>query len=197
MKPSSPMLCTQSRAHGNSIQNQWYRSPAIKSLTNRKAVLAGLSMYLSISLTLMGAMSPFKQAIAQEPTTAQPTLSIVKIQAGIHVISAELAIEPKQRAMGLMFREKLGGNNGMLFVFDRADKHCFWMHNTPLALSIAWIDGAGKIVTIDDMKPKSDDNHCPSAAALYALEMDQGWFKQKGIKVGTLLRSEGLFQAKP
>jgi uncharacterized protein len=154
-------------------------------------------MGLSIFFTLVGALTPAKQAVAQEPTTAQPILRTVKIQAGIHVINAELAIEPKERAMGLMFREKLGGNNGMLFVFDLADKHCFWMRNTPLALSIAWIDAAGKIVTIDDMKPRSDDNHCPTAAALYALEMDQGWFKQKGIKAGATLRSDGLFQARP
>jgi uncharacterized protein len=197
LKQPSPKFCIPSRPSVNAIKNPSASPPAIKSPTKRKAILAGFFACLSVYLTLVGALTSSKQAIAQEPTTAQPTLRIVKIQAGIHVINAEIAIEPKERAMGLMFREKLGGNNGMLFVFDRADKHCFWMRNTPLALSIAWLDGAGKIVTIDDMRPKSDDNHCPTADALYALEMDQGWFKQKGIKAGTVLRSERLFQAKP
>ena len=145
---------------------------------------------LSVAVINMTASTP---TFAQ--TTAQPELATKKIQAGMHIITAEIAASNTERQMGLMNRSKLGPNRGMLFVFDQADKHCFWMRNTPLALTIAWLDEQGKIVSLADMQPKSDDNHCPSAPAVYALEMEQGWFKQRNIKVGATLKSDQLFKA--
>lgn len=84
-----------------------------------------------------------------------------------------------------MYRTFLPPDTGMLFVFDRPGLPCFWMKNTPLPLSIAFIDQRGRIVNIADMQPHDQTSHCPTAPVLYALEMQQGWFRQKGIKPGT------------
>ncbi len=111
----------------------------------------------------------------------------------MHVIVAEVANTPSSRAMGLMYREHLGLNRGMLFVFERSEVHCFWMKNTPTALSIAFVDQNGEIIDIQDMKPLSEDTHCPPRPVRFALEMAQGWFAAKGVRPGLQLRHEGLF----
>ncbi|MFK7965713.1 MAG: DUF192 domain-containing protein [Burkholderiaceae bacterium] len=131
-------------------------------------------------------------ASAQSP---QPTLPIVKIQAGIHIIRAEVANTPGARQMGLMHRESLPRNGGMIFVFDIPEAHCFWMKNTPLPLSIAFIADDGRIVNIADMQPFDEASHCAEEAVRFALEMDQGWFERKGFKAGSRLRSPELFKA--
>lgn len=149
--------------------------------------------FVSITAALTVAFAVCAASVNAQ-TVAQPMLATTKIQVGMHVITAELAASSNERQMGLMHRTKLGPNRGMLFAFEQADKHCFWMRNTPLALTIAWLDSSGKVVSLADMQPKSDDNHCPSEAAVYALEMEQGWFKQRNIKVGAMLKSEQLFK---
>ena len=136
-------------------------------------------------------------ATVNAQSVAQPTLITTKIQVGMHVITAELAATSSERQMGLMHRTKLGPNRGMLFAFEQADKHCFWMRNTPLALTIAWLDSTGKVVSLADMQPKNDDSHCPTEPAVYALEMEQGWFKQRNIKVGAMFTSDKLFKSNP
>jgi uncharacterized membrane protein (UPF0127 family) len=119
-----------------------------------------------------------------EPTTAQPTLPTTQLSAGIHVIHAEVADTDQTRERGLMFRKALEANDGMLFVFGDPDLQCFWMHNTPLPLSIAFIADDGTIVNIDDMAPETDTSHCSKKPVRYALEMAQGWFVQHGISAG-------------
>ncbi len=126
------------------------------------------------------------------PTTAQ-NLPVVRLTAGIHLIQAEVADNEARRRQGLMYREKLASNQGMLFVFENKATHCFWMRNTLIPLSIAFLEDDGTIVNIADMQPQSDDSHCPSAEIRYALEMNQGWFKQRGFKAGMKL---GSFTAK-
>lgn len=111
----------------------------------------------------------------------------------MHLIRAEVADSHETRMAGLMHRQNLALNSGMLFVFDRKDKHCFWMKNTPLPLSIAFITQEGKIVTIKHMSPNSEQTHCPSEPVSYALEMAQGWFKTKGVKVGSTLVAKQFF----
>ncbi|CAN5418050.1 hypothetical protein BH11PSE11_BH11PSE11_01050 [soil metagenome] len=108
----------------------------------------------------------------------------------MHVIKAEVAATEPERQQGLMMREKMSTNEGMVFVFDSPTQICMWMKNTLLPLSVAFIDDAGKIVNIEDMKPQSLDNHCGKKQVRYALEMNQGWFKQKNIKPGSVI--EGL-----
>ncbi|MGE0311102.1 MAG: DUF192 domain-containing protein [Lautropia sp.] len=115
---------------------------------------------------------------------------MMSLSAGIHRIRAEVADSPATRARGLMMRERLGKNEGMLFVFEQADVHCFWMRNTPLPLSIAFIADDGRIVNVERMQPFTEDAHCPRRAVRYALEMEQGWFAAKGIAPGD--RLEGL-----
>ncbi len=123
----------------------------------------------------------------------QPKLPVVRLQAGIHVIRAEVADNDRTREIGLMEREALGPNEGMLFVFERKGLHCFWMRNTPLPLSIAFLDDGGRIVNIAQMAPRTEDSHCPSRAVRFALEMEQGWFARHGITPSARLVQPSVF----
>lgn len=106
------------------------------------------------------------------------------IRIGPHAFQVEVAATSQQRQRGLMDRTRLAENGGMLFVFDDAGRHCFWMRNTPLPLSIAFIDDAGRISNIADMQPHTDTLHCPATAIRYALEIAQGGFAQRRIVAG-------------
>ena len=114
----------------------------------------------------------------------QPPLRTTQLTAGIHVITAEVASTPLSRTIGLMMRERLAPNHGMVFVFEEKSHHCFWMRNTLIPLSIAFIEDDGTIVHIADMSPKSDASTCPPKPVRYALEMEQGWFTKRGAAVG-------------
>lgn len=103
-------------------------------------------------------------------------------------ILVEVAKTPEETAHGLMGRRDLGKDEGMLFIFETEDYHGFWMKDTLLPLSIAFIDKDGQIVKITDMKPRTLESHTPPRPILYALEMKQGWFSNNGIKVGDVLR---------
>ncbi|MBB3119646.1 DUF192 domain-containing protein [Pseudoduganella violacea] len=134
---------------------------------------------LAVSLLLLAAAGASQAQNQQFPTT---TLS-----AGMNLIKAEVATTDPQRAQGLMFRETMAPNAGMVFVFDAPATQCMWMKNTLLPLSVAFIDAEGKIVNIEDMQPQTLDSHCSAKGVpvMYALEMNLGWFKQKNIKPGT------------
>ena len=114
----------------------------------------------------------------------QPALVTIKLTTGIHVITAEVAATPNSRMVGLMMRDRLAPNHGMVFVFEDKSQHCFWMRNTLIPLSIAFIEDDGTIVHIADMAPKSDASTCPPRPIRYALEMDQGWFAKRGVSAG-------------
>lgn len=118
---------------------------------------------------------------------AQPTLPAVKLTAGIHVITAEAATTNQTRMVGLMHRERLAPNHGMLFVFEDKAQQCFWMRNTPLPLTIAFIEDDGTIVQFADMAPRTEVSHCSQRPVRYALEMEQGWFAKRGIAAGARL----------
>lgn len=115
---------------------------------------------------------------------AQPTLPTVKLTAGIHVITAEVAATDQARTVGLMHRERLAPNHGMLFVFNDKAQQCFWMRNTIVPLTIAFIEDDGTVVQLADMAPKNDFSHCSQRPVRYALEMEQGWFGRRGIAPG-------------
>jgi uncharacterized protein len=115
---------------------------------------------------------------------AQPTLPAVKLTAGIHVITAEVAATDQARAIGLMHRERLAPNHGMLFVFSDKAQQCFWMRNTIVPLTIAFIENDGTILQLADMAPKSEASHCSQRPVRYALEMEQGWFGKRGLAPG-------------
>jgi uncharacterized protein len=127
-------------------------------------------------------MSLISLSSAQGQTN--PTLPIKKLNAGMHVIHAEIAATPETRRTGLMNRKSLAPNHGMLFVFDQALVECFWMRNTFIPLSIAFLLDDGTIVNIADMKPQSDESHCSSKPVRFALEMEQGWFAARAMTPG-------------
>ncbi len=116
---------------------------------------------------------------------AQQAFKVTKLSAGMHTIKAEVAANDAQRQQGLMNRDNMAPNAGMVFVFDQPSKQCMWMKNTPLPLSVAFLDEQGKVINIEDMQPKTLESHCSSKLAKFALEMNLGWFKQRNIKPGT------------
>ena len=115
-------------------------------------------------------------------------LAQVRLNAGIHNMNAELASTPQQREIGLMFRNAMPANDGMLFVFEQPGQQCFWMRNTLIPLSVAFIGDDGSVVNIDDMKPQTLDSHCSAKPVRFVLEMNEGWFAKRGIKAGSRLR---------
>jgi uncharacterized membrane protein (UPF0127 family) len=115
---------------------------------------------------------------------SNPKLPIKRLSAGMHIIQAEVAATPETRITGLMYRKTLAPNHGMLFVFDQANVQCFWMRNTFIPLSIAFMLDDGTIVNIADMTPQSDTSHCSSKPVRLALEMEQGWFAARAMTPG-------------
>lgn len=108
----------------------------------------------------------------------------VELSVGIHLVHAEVASTDAQRMRGLMQRRALPTNGGMIFVFAEPDRHCMWMRNTLVPLSVAFIDARGAILNIEDMRPQTDDAHCAARPAAYALEMARGWFAARGVRPG-------------
>ena len=115
-------------------------------------------------------------------------LLVVDLTAGMHLIRAEVADSMGSRMQGLMHRESMPQGSGMVFVFEANATHCMWMKNTLIPLSVAFLDQAGTILNVADMQPHSEQSHCASRPARYALEMNKGWFAQRGIKPGAKLR---------
>jgi len=128
----------------------------------------------------------FGAALAQDGPQQLPSITL---NAGIHNIQAEVAQTPEQRSTGLMHRREMPASHGMLFVFEARSQQCFWMKNTLLPLSIAFIGDDGTIVNVADMKPQTLDAHCSAKPVRFALEMNQGWFDKRGVKPGA--RIEG------
>ncbi|MGZ5194846.1 MAG: DUF192 domain-containing protein [Ramlibacter sp.] len=121
---------------------------------------------------------------------AQMNLPRVRLSAGMHQIDAQVALTPEQREIGLMFRKEMPQREGMLFVFERPSVQCFWMMNTLLPLTAAFVANDGTIVTLADMKPLTTDSHCSEKPVRFVLEMNQGWFEKKGLKAGYKLSGE-------
>lgn len=117
----------------------------------------------------------------------QLDLPKVTLKAGMHLIQAQVASTPEQRATGLMFRAEMPANEGMLFVFEEPAGQCFWMKNTLLPLTAAFVADDGTIVNLADMKPKTLDSHCSAKPVRYVLEMNQGWFAKRGLQAGSRL----------
>ncbi|MEN9776186.1 MAG: hypothetical protein RL322_3256 [Pseudomonadota bacterium] len=139
----------------------------------------------SWSRALAGLLIGFMSLTASAQEAAQRNLPVVELSAGLYRIRAELAATPASRSVGLMHRTELGPNQGMLFVFPERGMHCFWMRNTLIPLTIAFIADDGRIVSLSDMAPMTENGHCPAEPVRLALEMTHGWFGQKGIRVGS------------
>ena len=134
---------------------------------------------LATSLIALASTAP---AAAQ----GQPQMNLprIEITAGMHRIEAQVAASPQERQTGLMHRKEMPAHEGMLFVFEQPATQCFWMRNTLIPLSAAFVADDGTIVNIADMKPQSDDSHCSTQAVRYVLEMNAGWFAKRQIKAG-------------
>lgn len=138
--------------------------------------------FVTIALLFLAVPGTPPALAAELPTT---TLTI-----GSHKVTAEVASTPEQRATGLMNRFSLRPDHGMLFVFERPEPQAFWMKNTYIPLSIAFIDASGRILNIEDMAPQTENSHWSRGAAQYALEMRKGWFAERGVRPGD--RVEGI-----
>ena len=126
-------------------------------------------------------------SVAQAQEGPQMNLQRTKLSIGMYQIETQIAQTPSQRAIGLMLRQEMPQFEGMLFVFDQVVKQCFWMKNTLIPLTAAFVADDGEIVNLVDMKPQSLDSHCSAKPVRYVLEMNQGWFAKKGIKAGAKL----------
>lgn len=127
---------------------------------------------------------------AQAQTGPQPRLQTTQLMAGMHIIKAELAVTLEQQATGMMFRREMGTHEGMLFVNEEPGVRCFWMRNTLIPLSIAFIGDDGTIVNIAEMDALSERSHCAAQPVRFALEMNTGWFAKRGLKAGTRLQGK-------
>lgn len=144
-----------------------YRSPALLAITLLAAILS-----------------------VAAPATAQQRLAVTTLTIGMHLVKAEVAVNEQERSVGLMFRQEMGPNEGMVFRFPNPKQVCMWMKNTLLPLSVAFLDEEGRIINVEDMQPQTEIAHCAKRPARYALEMNLGWFRKKNIKPGTPV--EGL-----
>lgn len=141
---------------------------------------ARIALVLALATLLLPAVVTAKDAATPLPTLA--------LKVGSQSVLAEVAATEETRQKGLMFREKLTKNAGMLFVFTEVGYHAMWMRNTPLPLAVAFIDEAGKIVSIHEMEPHTEITHQAAGPVRFALEMTGGWFKANKVGVGDTIK---------
>ena len=147
-------------------------------MVNFRVILFNRPWYFALCLIL------WTTAAAMAQDEPQLKLQRTTLSAGMHLINAQLAMTPEQRQTGLMFRKEMPQSEGMLFVFEQVAQQCFWMRNTFLPLTAAFLADDGTIVNLADMKPQSTDSHCSAQPVRYVLEMNQGWFAKRQIKPG-------------
>lgn len=151
-------------------------------------ILAGFAALL-VAATLPSGSSLAQAGRTAPQSAAQPSLPTTKLNIGLHLVTAEVARDPASRQLGLMFRQSLAPNHGMLFDFDDRAIQCMWMRNTFIPLSVAFFDDDGRIVNIEDMQPKDETTrHCSRRPVRFALEMTQGWFAQRKLGPGDQVR---------
>ena len=157
-------------------------------MTGRSHFRTRTGAAFALLLLVMGLLSPAARASDTGSLDTQKLQAVTVVtQNGNQTFTAEFANTPTQRARGLMFKTRLPERQGMLFDFGRDQKIRMWMKNTLIPLSVAFIDEGGTIINIADMQPHSEQSHCASTPAVFALEMTKGWFAQRGVKAGTKL----------
>ncbi|PUE47421.1 hypothetical protein B9Z47_10795 [Limnohabitans sp. 2KL-1] len=157
--------------------------------------VTGVLRWLALTFTLL---LFHVQAPAQSAQGMGPQLNLARTQlsAGMHRLDVQLAQTPQQRQIGLMWRQDMPQHEGMLFVFEQAATQCFWMRNTLIPLTAAFVADDGTIVNLADMKAQSDDSHCSAQPVRFVLEMNQAWFAKRQIKPGYKLGGE-VFTQRP
>lgn len=156
---------------------------SVLSAPARHTLFSIRSLLLAAAMAAGWAQAP---AMAQD-AAPQMNLRRIDLTAGMYRIDTQLAQTPQQREIGLMFRKEMPQQEGMLFIFEVPGVQCFWMRNTILPLTAAFVADDGTIVNLADMKPMSEDSHCSAKPVRYVLEMNQGWFDKRGIKAGAKL----------
>jgi len=131
---------------------------------------------------------------AAAPVLAEAPLKTTVLKVGPHRLKVEVVQSDEERNRGLMFRKKLGADDGMLFIFDEPAYHAMWMKNTLIPLSVAFVDASGTILNILDMEPQTEDSHSSAGPSIYAIEVNKGWFDGKKVKAGD--KVTGLPRAK-
>ena len=137
------------------------------------------SVFLSILVAGLSLL-----ANAANAGSPQMELPRTKLTADMYQIDVQLATTADEQEFGLMFRKQMPQHEGMLFVFDAPSTQCFWMKNTILPLTAAFIADDGTIVNLADMAPQTTNSHCSAKPVRYVLEMNQGWFAKRAIKAG-------------
>lgn len=140
----------------------------------------------SIATLLSYCISSFVSFVIAHAAIAAP-LPVIELRINKEVIQTEVASTPSATQIGLMYRKELAVNSGMLFIFSDKAGHCFWMKNTLIPLSIAFLDDDGKIINIENMQPQTENSHCPLRATRFALEMNQDWFSKRKIGAGSMV----------
>jgi uncharacterized protein len=168
---------------------------AMKRQSSVKNSMRGVALF-TIALLLVSStfrLVPIATAQTAPSMPGKPQLNLprIQLQAGMHLIDAQVANTPTQRSIGLMWRQGLATNEGMLFVFDQAAVQCFWMQNTLIPLTAAFVADDGTIVNLANMQPLNTQSHCSTEPVRYVLEMQQGWFAQRGLQAGSRLRAPG------
>ena len=158
-----------------------------------KKMRTGLLAVAVAALFCIGSATP---ALARDEGQPQMNLRRIDLTAGMYRIDTQLATTEREREIGLMFRKEMPQQEGMLFVFEIPGVQCFWMRNTILPLTAAFVADDGTIVNLADMQPMAEDSHCSAKPVRYVLEMNQGWFKSKNIQVGSKI-SGAPFQPRP
>jgi uncharacterized membrane protein (UPF0127 family) len=140
--------------------------------------------WLAVLIGALGAMAANAQGV---PQTQLPRTTL---NAGMHLLQVQLAQDYEQRQTGLMWRKEMPQNEGMLFIFEQAGVQCFWMRNTLIPLTAAFVADDGTIVNLADMKPMNDNSHCSQKPVRYVLEMNHGWFAKRNIQAGFKLTGQ-------
>lgn len=179
-RPTQRHLRAFTRA-GYDVSMTNFPSPATRVAQPRWSPIA---RWASACVCLLGLWAaPVAQA---RDTHGMPQLGLPRttLQAGMFRIDTQVASTPEQRAVGLMWRRGMPQHEGMLFVFEEPAVQCFWMKNTPSALTAAFVADDGTVVNLADMRPLSEDSHCSTKPVRFVLEMNQGWFDTRAIKPG-------------
>jgi uncharacterized membrane protein (UPF0127 family) len=150
------------------------------------------SLRLAATGAVLALFAVAASAQAQPAPQGQPQMNLphTQLAVGMYQLDVQVARAPQELETGLMFRRQMPAYEGMLFVFDRPGVQCFWMKNTLLPLTAAFVADDGTIVNLADMAPMTEDNHCSAKPVRYVLEVNQGWFAQRHIQAGVKLKGK-------
>ena len=176
------------------LPSEDFHSRSVRLSRSSSHLLKVVHIVKRLLVTLTSTIALLVPGGAWAQQAPQLDLARVKLNAGMHVIDAQVASTAEQRQTGLMLRKEMPQHEGMLFIFDQAGMQCFWMKDTLLPLTAAFVADDGTIENLADMKPETIDSHCSAKPVRYVLEMNKGWFDKKSIKAGSKL-SGPMFKA--